>query len=448
MFFKKPCVPHPTSIPSHQMTIPHFSKLQTIIPLGLLALTLAGPLHAANSVSYQGFTWTFSSDRPTGTFVNGEPYVIGPVTVTSISPAWNGSDNGSMVNPIPESRNGFTSRPDGSFSKTQPPFIYYDATKNAALQLPITLQAGSVLASSKTVNSYPNYTEAIAVLTVLSAAPPAGSFRPGPYGTNRTVRFNKTQINWSLLKNYAPVSGAPSKAEINSLMPALPWWEWAGIYYAGHLMPINNIAAGNSGNGQPSTYGREIARKWGLVGLWLNTNQPIADKERIVIQAIQCGIDLHSYLSNGGTLYPDGGHKCGRKLPLVMAAAMLNDPDLKAMAGSKNVFQEDAQTWFITQQDVGRSLRPPNETWTQSQVGMAEWGIRHSWLPYEDDSRFDGGTPYRHVVWPNMGGPVLAAELMGLQSTWNHPAIFAYNERYKNARGLGTFVNNMWQYRP
>jgi hypothetical protein len=184
-----------------------------------------------------------------------------------------------------------------------------------------------------------------------------------------------------------------------------------------------------------------------LVGLWLNTNQPIADKERIVIQAIQCGIDLHSYLSNGGTLYPDGGHKCGRKLPLVMAAAMLNDPDLKAMAGSKNVFQEDAQTWFITQQDVGRSLRPPNETWTQSQVGMAEWGIRHSWLPYEDDSRFDGGTPYRHVVWPNMGGPVLAAELMGLQSTWNHPAIFAYNERYKNARGLGTFVNNMWQYR-
>jgi hypothetical protein len=443
MFFKKPCVPHPTSIPSHQMTIPHFSKLQTIIPLGLLALTLAGPLHAANSVSYQGFTWTFSSDRPTGTFVNGEPYVIGPVTVTAISPAWNGSDNGSMVNPVAATRNGFTPRPDSSLLAA----YRYDSTKNVATQLPRTLQPGDVLVSSKTVSSYPNYMEAIGVLTVLSTAPPAGSFRPGPYGTDRTVRFNKSQINWNILKNFASVSGAPGKAEIDALMPSLAWFEWGENFSGAFLMPIVNTAAGNAGNGLPSNYGREIARKWGLVGLWLNTNQPSADKERIAIQAIQCGIDIHSYVQNGGGFYHDGGHKCGRKLPLVMAAAMLNDATLKTLAANPNVFQEDTQTWIVTQSDVGRAVDAPNETYQQQDVGMGEWGVRHRYEPRKDDRRWTGGTPYRHVVWPSMGGPVLAAELMGLQSIWNHPGIFTYNSRYKSLSSMGSFVDNMWNYR-
>jgi hypothetical protein len=130
-----------------------------------------------------------------------------------------------------------------------------------------------------------------------------------------------------------------------------------------------------------------------------------------------------------------------------MAAAMLNDATLKSFAANPNVFQEDTQTWVVTQSDVGRAVDAPNETYLQQDVGMGEWGVRHRYEPRKDDRRWTGGTPYRHVVWPSMGGPVLAAELMGLQSIWNHPGIFTYNSRYKSLSSMGSFVDNMWNYR-
>jgi hypothetical protein len=181
--------------------------------------------------------------------------------------------------------------------------------------------------------------------------------------------------------------------------------------------------------------------------LWLNTNQPFADKKRIAIQTIQCGIDIQGYFANGGTLFEDGGHKCGRKLPVVMAAAMLKHPLLEALARTNSSFQEDRQTWIVTQYDVGRVLNGANETYQQGDVGMGEWGVRHRTDERLDDRRWSA--TYRNVVWPNMSGPVVAAEIMGLKSLWNHPAIFVYNERYNSISGSGlSFFANMRVYRP
>jgi hypothetical protein len=407
--------------------------------LGIL-FQLVDTLPAATAVSHQGFTWTFSSDRPTGTFANGEPWVVAPVTVTAISPQWDGNNNGSMKNPVAGARNGFVTWPDAT---SMPAAYRYDATKNVATQLPLALAAGDVIASSKTVNSFPNYVEKVAVLTVLASAPPAGSFRPGPYGTNRTVRFNKSQINWGLLKSFAPVTGTPSRAQIDYFTPPLPWWEWGSNWAGNNLCGQWNMAAYNDGQGRPSTYGREIARKWGDVALWLNLNHTQADKERAMIYAIQCGIDIHSYTTNGGGFYHDGGHKCGRKFPVVMAAAALNDSTLKTFAANPDIFQEDTQTWIVTQSDVGRTVVSPKVTYSQQHVGMAEWGVRHRYEPIQDDSRWADGSPYRFTVWPAMSGVVVAVRLMGLQSTWNHPAIFQYNERFRSINGLDRFAENM-----
>ncbi len=422
------------------------SSLRGIRLLGLLAILfgLADPASAAKSVTHYGITWTFSADRLTGTFANGEPWVVGPVSITNINPNPSqslsnaGTQHGSMKNPIAGTRNGFDSNP------VMTPATNYDATKNVALSFPISLVAGDALVSSKTVYQYPNFMDTIAVLTVLSAAPPAGSFRPGPYGTDRTVKFNKSQINYSILKNFAPVSGAPSKAHIESRLPALPWFEWGGNFSNALLMPTTNTAAGNGGDGKPSTYGREIASKWGEIGLWLNLNHSQADKEKAMIQAIQCGIDIHSYATNGGSFYHDGGHKCGRKFPVFLAALALNDQTLLNYAKNPDIFQEDTQTFLVTQSDVGRAVDAPSTTYTQAHVGMGEWGVRHRWEPRKDDSRWTGGTPYRHVVWPAMSGAVLAADLMGRQAAWGHPAIFAYNQRYRTTSGIGGFTGNMW----
>ncbi len=409
-----------------------------------LGISASSLVNAATSVAHSGITWTFSSDRPTGTFANGEPWVVGPVTVTGITPnpgqSTSGVQHGSMKNPVAGTKNGFTNEADGSNLLTA---VRYDATKNVALNLPLNLAAGDVLASSKTGYDGRNYMETVCVLTVLASAPPAGSFRPGPYGSSHPVRFNKSQINWNILKNFAPVTGTPTKAQIEAKLPALPWWEWSENYSGNLLCPWRNMAAGNDGQGIPSTYGREIANKWGEIALWLNLNHPQADKEKVMIQTIQCGIDIASYLKNGGGFYHDGGHKCGRKIPLLIAAVALNDSELLALAKNPDIFQEDTQTWIVTQSDVGRSVVSPKETYTQSNVGMAEWGVRHRYEPNQDDSRWVGPA-YRNVVWPSMAGPVLAAELMGLKTQWGHPAIFAYTERYKSIAGLGGFAGNMW----
>src|SRR5271157_1328557 len=66
--------------------------------LGLFAVAvLIGHLRASgasvaalatqSSVTKDSITWTFSQAVPVGQFVNGDYYVVGPVTVTSISPA-------------------------------------------------------------------------------------------------------------------------------------------------------------------------------------------------------------------------------------------------------------------------------------------------------------------------------------------------------------------------
>lgn len=403
---------------------------------------------AATSVTYYGITWTFSSDRPTGTFANGEPWVVGPVTITAINPnpsqSINGVQHGSMVNPIPNKNFGFDSHPEVTRD------IVYEAAKNVALSLPISLKAGDVIVSAKSRLEYPTWLQTVCALTVLDSPAPVGSFRPGIYGSSRSLKWNVSQVNWNVLKNYAPVAATPSKAEILTYIPPLPWFEWASIWSGNSLQPRDNTADGGK------EYGREIAAKFGHIGLWLNTNQPMADKQEIGIRLIQNGIDICSLVQNGVMFIPDGGHKCGRKLPVVMAAMLLNDPELKAIAGigSNGTFQEDAQIWFVKQSDVGRAVNMNypgyvTSTYLQEDVGMAEWGIRHSWLPFEDNRTWQTG--YRMVVGPGMMSAWMTAYLMGAQSVWNHPAAFAYMQRYKSIQGTGgvtssqqAFNQQMW----
>ena len=61
---------------------------------------LPGDLPLQDSVSIDGITWTFSQAVPVGRFVNGDYYVVGPVTIVNIDPLptpGNGRD-GSVLN--------------------------------------------------------------------------------------------------------------------------------------------------------------------------------------------------------------------------------------------------------------------------------------------------------------------------------------------------------------
>lgn len=417
-----------------------------IVTAALVFLCQMVPAFAATGVSHYGITWTFSADRPTGTFANGEPWVIGPVTITNINPnptqSVDGVQHGSMINPVPNTAFGFDSHPSISSA------VSYQAAKNVALSFPFNLQVNDVLVSANCQGgAYPTFLKTVCALTVLGSPPPAGSFRPSIFGTDRAVKWNVSQLNWAVLKNYAAVASTPSKATITAQVPPLPWFEWAPIWSGNSLQPKDNTADGDK------QYGRETAAKFGQVGLWLNTNQALVDKQAIAIQMVQNGLDIHAYVKSGGGYYHDGGHKCGRKLPLVLAAMMLNDTELKAMAGDPDIFQEDTQVWIVNQSDVGRVIwvAPPGDSWygreflqyRQEDVGMGEWGIRHRWEPDQDNRSWSA--TYRSVVGPAMMGPWLAAYLMGAQSVWNHPAAFAYMERFHTLAGDGaTFTVEMY----
>ena len=79
-------------------------RLELII-LCLIAAMFSQSAYAETQISQFGITWTFNRDYPVGQFANGDWWVVGPVTITGISPrstTINGRTmNGRMVNPSP-----------------------------------------------------------------------------------------------------------------------------------------------------------------------------------------------------------------------------------------------------------------------------------------------------------------------------------------------------------
>lgn len=433
------------------------------------AFLVSIPSQAAKSLTYFKVTWTFSEDRPTGVFANGEPWVVGPVSLVSVTPnnnaTWDegypgepGPNSGSMRVTIPSCLQGYCTKlkaiPGWDQSKVYTRSLDLSRSEN----LPATLEAGEMLmtaigqAEAGDVRSCINQ---ICVLAVLAEIPPEGSFRPSLFSTKpRVVQHRKSDINYSILKNLAKVPASPSQGEIESKLPALPWFEFDYTWMQSSFGPANNFATNGAPLTYPSSssvYGREIAWKWGSIALWLNTFNTQAVKEKTMIQSIQCGLDIASFVRHGGSFPSDGGHKVGRKFPMLLAGLALNDPEILAMAADMENprFSEDQSTFFIQQSDVGRVVNGGLDAqYIQTDVDLPEWGIKHVGYPLADDRRWpeSGGPYYRDVTWPAMCGSVLAIELMEQQAAWNHPAIFAYNERYGNKRGIGSgFEGQMWQ---
>ncbi len=431
------------------------------------AVLLSAPLHAAKSITHLRVTWSFSADRPTGVFANGEPWVVGPVTITEISPnnnsTWDepypgepGPNSGSMLVTVPNSLQGYCTKLKAVGGYPNDKVYTRSLDLSRTENLPATINAGDMLMTSigqVEVGDIRSCINQICVLTVLGEVPPEGSFRPNLFSKEpRKVQYNKSDINYSILKDLPKVPAAPSQADIEMKLPALPWFEFDNSWVQSSYGPTNNFATSGGPLSYPnssSVYGREVAYKWSYVALWLNTANTQAVKEKAMIQAIQCGLDIASFVRHGGAFHSDGGHKVGRKFPMLLAGLALNDSEILAMAADRVSprFSEDQSTFIVEQTDVGRVVNGGIEAqYTQADVGRPDWGVKHFNEPKNDDRRWEGGVPYRYVTWPAMAGAVLAIELMEKQGAWNHPAIFAYNQRLYDANsGLGDgFEGQMW----
>jgi len=420
-------------------------------------------LKTENFITQFGITWYFDKPYPTGQFANGDYYVVGPVKIVGINPPSalsNGRTiNGSMINPSP--LDGLTQGYDSATYTREKP-ADFDANMNVARpnnqdlsdSNPLVVPVNSSLVSSI---SHPeagvtkSQLQGASILTVLGSAPPEGSFRPAYSAPDKSIRFNKSQIDYSLFKSLTPASNTPSLATVERYFER-PWLDHVPGYKGDYIHPIDNM----------HDYGRENATSIGTGALMLNLNFTNSEKETLAIRFIQIGIDMHGIIEAGGKANwtPGGGHASGRKLPILMAGHLLNYNAMKNIGQRTDVlFGEDAQTFYVSQTDIDNThaenwdpdvRRGPAERYTLTDIGLPEWGIEHQTHPWYDNKAWSAY--YRRCCTGNAwGGMILTVHIMGLKTSWNHDALFDYQDRYMNTEAFGdwhrawsNFQESMW----
>ena len=399
----------------------------------------------AHTIFQHGIQWTFDREYPCGTYANGDYWIVGPVTITRIAPPSVAEGdrviNGAMINPSP--------RDDNDVGYGHIRSHNYAPEKNVAAGVtssdPLVVDTHSSLVSTISVeeaDARPGIHTA-AVLTVVDDAPAAGSFRPPYSGSDKSSRFTTGDLRTDLLPELTPVEGTP---DIHAMAGEFErvWLDHVPKWRGRSSHPVTSMP----------DYGRDLASLLGQGSLTLMLDFSDEEKHDLLVNFVQVGIDLFGVVEDGGerNWTADGGHAQGRKWPILFAGTMLDDPAMSGIGERDEVvFGEDAQTFYVTQEDVDRGVG-----YSSDDLGLAEWGLRHDTDPSQDDPAWDAS--YRQCCTANSwGGHVLSARIMGLQDAWNHDALFDYTDRYLGKMSPGSherfwdrpFTENMWDtYRP
>ncbi len=394
----------------------------------------------AGQVSQHGITWTFADEHEVGQFVNGDWWVVGPVTVVEVDPApgpapegqetqltqdqWGNTGlqddnrwrNGSMVVYRAENRQGYDSR-GRNFNE------------DAVTRFPLELDPNRSLISTISHVELPNrkmhwelmwgsernthrVLRTAAVLTVVDEAPPADAFRPPYVGFDKPI-FRAGDLQWDRLHELEAPDDVPAWSTIERYMER-PWLDHMnGSWLARTIAPTEN---------QPG-YGREVGRIVSIASLMVHLDVPREQKETLLIRLVQYGIDLWGIAEAGGHWNEGGGHTSGRKWPILFAGLMLDDDrffDLPATA----VFQEDTQTYY------GQGWHGQTALWQM----VTHHGPRE---PYEhkhpdDWERWDRTSEGYRLCCTGRAwvGMALAARHMQAKRLWDHDAFFDYVDRF------------------
>ena len=401
------------------------------------------------SVSQYGITWTFEQPARVGHFINGDWYVVGPVTVKAIEPRpLYGAEIprhelDQMDKERPEGqrvRNGFMLNPPARMKVAYDSGVrnYYDP---ALLQkLPVAMKPGDSLVSTISMlkglvlhaqlrnkiergegDSSPIRTAAI--LTCVDAPKPPDAFRPAFCDRQQKIYLAR-DLQRELLPSAAATPSVP-KIEQYIRFTQRPW---VGTCFFGFEEPVENMPQ----------YGLEYGRVAGISALLLCTDLKPAQKEPLLVNYVQVGIDLAGMVRAGHPGWTCwGGHGSGRKLPIVFAGLLLGDGQLANVNQSfpKLSFGEDEQTAY-------------GDCWTGAKVVFTG----HSGIDAatgEGRSRGSGWGPYEHTPpsqWQegqntsesyrrcctSVGwvAQALALRLLRAEKAWNHDAFFDYVDRW------------------
>ena len=398
---------------------------------------------STSSITKDGITWTFSQPVKSGQFVNGDYYVVGPVTITAINPAPTTSspyENGSVLNlPTANSKSGFDSRLNDGTDESW----WFDASLRS--YPPISLKPGDALVSSISLPQIHSVAEvmrasdmsaspvaSVSVLTVVSSAPSADAFRPSYCDRKQTI-YHANALQRNLLPSLAPPnpSGTPPLSQFET-------------WYRQPWIDTNPFLFDAPANYMPS-YGQHIAFADSYAALLLMLNFPAEQKVNLTNYFVQYGIDLYGCLQAGYGWPAFGGHRSGRKLPVVLAGILLNDEGMKnASTTYPNQFGEDMQTVYVDKIPGGYQ-----QAWQGATViygghyGVNADGTPVStglYGPYEQlqpmnwqllNGNEQLGEAYRRcctsVSWV---GEALAIHILNAEKVWNYPAFFDYVDRW------------------
>ena len=403
------------------------------------------------SVSQYGITWTFEKPARVGQFVNGDWYVVGPVTVKELDPKplYGKEIPRRQLDSLDKERreeqrvrNGFMLNPP---AKTK---VAYDSgVRNyfdpALMQkLPVVMKPGDSLVSTVSMpkglmlhaqlrnniergegDSSPIRTAA--VLTCVEAPQPPDAFRPA-----FCDRQPKTYLARDLKRELLPtVVRVPSTPKVSQYV-RFTQRPWVGTCFFGFEEPVENMPQ----------YGLEYGRVAGISALLLGTDLRPEEKEPLLINYVQVGIDLGGMIRAGHPGWPCwGGHGSGRKLPIVFAGLLLGDDQLANINKSFPTvgFGEDEQTAY-------------GDCWTGAKVVFAghsgidtatgvgrNQGRGNPWGPYEHtpptewkDGQNTSESYRRCCTSVGWVAQALMLRLMHAEKAWNHDAFFDYVDRW------------------
>jgi hypothetical protein len=416
-------------------------------------------------VSQYGITWTFDRKVPVGQFVNSDYYVVGPITITAIAPKplWGDevgeiieksgvqegkykgktARNGSVLNPRCDRKNAegyvwcapFDSRiPHGRYDPEQ--FAH----------LPVRMKPGDSLVSTvsrrndeitKFSGQHVDPLRVAAVLTCVAEPQPPDAFRPSYSDTANCPVYLARNLRRELLLNLPRSPSAPADLRSYTARFQKPWLDIAEFGFAA---PVENLPH----------YGQQLVGLVGDAGLLLHMEYSPEQKEPLLINMIQVGIDFWGLARTGRSWRSHGGLNSGRKWPILFAGIML---DNKKMQSPTKViptlhFHEDDQTALCPYEYRGKVHE---RAWTGAkaiftghslpqgggQCGKWEagWGTVDLYHPTEwpklQSASVTASEGYRRAnTSSSWVGQALAARLMHAEKVWDHEAFFAYVDRW------------------
>ena len=356
------------------------------------------------SIKTEDITWYFNKDCTTGVFANGDYWVKGPVVIDSITPSFDGTNNGWEVNPVVEGGQGFQDGcSGGNFDPALVPKLPFTADPDKYPDKRL-----SIVKTTSSGGNRPCINTA-AVLTVVSEIPPengAAVFRP-PYVGDQKPYYYVDSIKKDLLPNYQPVNNTPTLNSVRNNFSKFRMDHKPGVL-GRSLRPkfsMNDYQPANT------AHQNEAAIRFML-------NDPYEQKKPALTNFLQFGID-HVHTMFLGQRWPaGGGHQPGHLIVIAFTAVMLDIEEAKKIL-REAAFFHGSYFFYVGKHSLTLWGEKSSENGYWSYI-TDEKGSRSQKDPYELIDGGIAGEAYQLITSQSHKGEILATHLMPvLKEAWN-----------------------------